>query len=511
MKPLILLSVCTAILILGACSQRSVPAKKSDARNMNTACANLVSSTDHANFSIASSQSISKTGNLPGFCQITGEIKPSIGFEARFPLTDWNGKYYQAGCGGFCGVVEPNRETQSNAINHALRRGYATMTTDAGHKGQHLGDGSWALNNPAAELVYAHKTLPLTLQAGHQLIDMLYNDAPKYSYFSGCSNGGRMAAIAAQRYADLFDGIISGCPVLNLSVNGGVFGAWVLQAMTDSQGDKILGPKFTPKLAMLEENSLKQCDAIDGEADRIISEPFTCKVDLDSIPICSGSSQTTCLTPTERRAVQKWYDGPTNSEGVQLFPGMAPGSERYWGYWYLGTDKGPGPGTLLADGYGKYLGFPEDPKDYDALDFNLDTDIPKLAEQGKLYNALDPDLSAFKKAGGKMIMWHGMSDPLVLPNQSPQYYEAVKAAMGQEGDVPSFYRLFMAPGLGHCWEKPANAPDHMNMLEALENWVESDIAPDTIELTQYDNSKRVFRKGLLRPYPLTAIYEPQNQ
>ena len=188
---------------------------------------------------------------------------------------------------------------------------------------------------------------------------------------------------------------------------------------------------------------------------------------------------------------------------------MTPGSERYWGHWYLGDGTTPGPGTFLADGYGTYLGYPEDPENYNSLNFNFDTDVGKLSEQGKLYDALNPDLTAFKNAGGKMIMWHGLSDPLVLPNQSPKYYEAVEARMGGKENVQSFYRLFMAPGLGHCWDKPANTPDQMDMLGTLEAWVEKGIAPDSIKVTQYyPKSNRIKRKGTLRPYPIQAQYGP---
>jgi feruloyl esterase len=260
---------------------------------------------------------------------------------------------------------------------------------------------------------------------------------------------------------------------------------------------------------MLEANSLAECDELDGRKDGIISKPLICKINLDILPECGKVPDSNCLTKTEKTVIQKWYDGPQNSKGEQVFPGMAPGSERFWDYWYLGDGTRPGPGTLLADGYGTYLGYPEDPAGYNSLDFNFDTDVEKLKEQGKLYNALEPDLTAFKQAGGKMIMWHGLSDPLVLPNQSPAYYEAVEAKMGGRDTVQSFYRLFMAPGLGHCWDKPANAPDQMSMLAALEDWVEKDQAPDVIELTQYyPESDRVKRRGKLMPYPLAAEYGP---
>ena len=469
-------------------------------------CSNLAESKAFPNIAIATATPLPETETLPAFCQITGKITPNIGFEARYPLIDWNGKFFQAGCGGFCGVVDANRETHSNAINHALRRGYAAITTDGGHEGAHIGDPKWAKDNPAAEKVYAEDVLPFTLKAGHQLIDVFYGQTPEYSYFSGCSNGGRMGAIAAQRFPDLFDGIIFGCPVLNLSLNGGVFGSWVLQANSYGQGGRILDHNFHAKLPLLEANAYAQCDAADGSEDGVIAEPFACQVSLDPIPTCEANNLDSCLTADEKSVVRKWYDGPVDRTGKALFYGMPAGSERYWGFWYLGNETFPGAGTLLADGYGAYLGFPEDPDNFSALDFNFDTDVAGLAEQGRLFDSIDPDLSAFQAAGGKMIMWHGMADPLVLPQQSPAYYETVQAEMGADSDISSFFRLFMAPGIGHCWELPAALPDQMSMLEALESWVERGTPPDAIPLRARTEGNQTFPSGELHPYPQTAIY-----
>ena len=202
--------------------------------NIKITCDDLDLSALPSNISITKNVVIQNRIGLPDFCQITGLIEPSINFEARFPVSDWNGNYFQAGCGGFCGLVLPERETHSNSINHALRKGYAAITTDSGHSGDHIGDATWAHNNPLAEQVYARDILPITRAAGHELIKLIYGKDPDFSYFSGCSNGGRLGAKAAQEYPNLFDGIIAGCPVLNLSMNGGVFGAWILQANSDN-------------------------------------------------------------------------------------------------------------------------------------------------------------------------------------------------------------------------------------------------------------------------------------
>ena len=473
--------------------------------NIKITCDDLDLSALPSNISITKNVVIQNRIGLPDFCQITGLIEPSINFEARFPVSDWNGNYFQAGCGGFCGLVLPERETYSNSINHALRKGYAAITTDSGHSGDHIGDARWAHNNPLAEQVYARDILPITRAAGHELIKLIYGKDPDFSYFSGCSNGGRLGAKAAQEYPNLFDGIIAGCPVLNLSMNGGVFGAWILQANSDKNRNIILDKSFKSKIPMLTANAINQCDSLDGKVDGIIQLPNECKIDLSLIPECMVTNDSDCLTSDEKMVVQKFYQGPKNSNGLQLFGGMPPGSERYWDYWYLGSNSLRKPGILLADGYLQYLGMAQDPLNYSALNFNFDKDLNKLVPQGLLFNAINPDLKSFQEAGGKILMWHGSADPLVLPNQSITYYEALKARMGLS-NLQKFYRLYMVPGMGHCWEIPSALPDQMDLLTVLSLWVEEGIQPNIIPIKQNSSSDVMVKEGTLKPYPQLATY-----
>ncbi|MGJ8562794.1 MAG: tannase/feruloyl esterase family alpha/beta hydrolase [Alphaproteobacteria bacterium] len=472
------------------------------------ACEEIAQKAGSPTLQITSSKALTDTGELPPYCQIKGTIAPNIGFEARLPLSDWNGRYLQTGCGGYCGIVAADKPGQSNAINYALKRNYATITTDGGHQSAHIGVSDWALNNREAEEVYAYKTIPLTFEAGQALIQNLYGQRPDFNYFSGCSNGGRLAAIAAQRYPALFDGIIAGCPILNLSKNAGLYGTNIVQSNPKQGQERILGASFKVKLSFLEKEILGQCDGIDGKNDGIISQPFDCKPNIEKIQSCSdGGDANLCLTIAEKSTIENFYRGAVNSDGDKLFYGMPPGSERYWAFWFLDTEKGAAPGNLLATGYVQNLGLESDPTALSAANFNFDTDPAKLVGLAPLYNALDPDLSAFRDAGGKMIMWHGMADPLVLPQQSPEYYENVIESMGGLESSQAFVRLFMAPGIGHCWELTAPTPDHMDLLTALENWVEKDTAPEAIEVTQFHpESKRITRRGRLRPYPLQAEY-----
>ena len=295
--------------------------------------------------------------------------------------------------------------------------------------------------------------------------------------------------MAAQRYPELFDGIFGGAGVLNLSQNGAIFGSWVVQANTHPDGGRILDHRFGVKLPTLEAAILKQCDATDGSTDGVIAKPRRCTVDVEALPRCGGVATEECFTEAEVGVLRKWYGGPRDSAGKQLFPGMPPGSERFMGFWFLDPEGGVAVGNQLGGAYAKYLGFPEETAaDYTALDFDFDADPARIETTGRQLNALDPDLTAFRDAGGKYLMWHGWADPLVLPDQSLAYYESVAQRMGGLEAVDDFFRLFMIPGHGHCWELPAALPDEFNPISILERWVEFGEAPQVLSVGDSDAS-----------------------
>ena len=454
------------------------------------------------NVYVSEARLIKKVEDLPSFCKVRGIIEPNIGFEARLPDKNWNGKFFQAGCGGFCGLIEPDRSSHSNAINHALQKGYAAITTNGGHEGKHLGDAAWAKNNPSAREVYAFSVIKFTYNAGHQLIRSYYEEKPSFSYFSGCSNGGRLAAKAAQIYPDLFDGIISGCPILNLVENAGIFGPWLLQSNLDDQNNEILTEKFNTKLIWLEEYVREKCDGLDGLDDQVIQNVDGCNLTFKDVELCTQSITEKCLSLKEKNALLKLYAGPTNAAGQKLFYGINPGSERYLGYWYLGAGDNPRPGTLLADGFLPNFGF-DFSDNFKAVDFSFEKHIHKLALQKELLDATNPNLKNFFSSNGKLLMWAGLADPLVLPQQAVDYYKSVKALYGEKTD--DAFRLFLVPGMGHCWEIESRIPDQMSMLTVIENWVENEIAPDFIQIQNLNASAKV-KTGLLRPYPMMAEY-----
>jgi feruloyl esterase len=460
---------------------------------------------------VESSAAITDRQDLPGFCAVRGTIEPSIGFEMRLPLGDWNGKLFQSGCGGYCGSVLPDKPGWSNTINGALLKGYAAITSDAGHQGG-LGDASWAENNPQAVLLYAHQSIPLVDAAAKQLVEAFYASKATQNYFGGCSNGGRMGAIAAQRYPQLFDGIFAGGSVLNLSQNGGIYGSWIVQSNTDAQQQRIItASNFAHKLPLLKAQVLAQCDSSDGVADGAIGLPRACTVDVSRLPLCESTTDDTtgsCFTAAEIGVLQRWYAGPVDSSGRQLYPGIPPGSEPYWIVWFLDPPGMTAPGNALGGDYARYLGFPEElPAGYTALDFDFDQDPVRLETNGEMLNGLNPDLHEFRNAGGKLLMWHGWQDPLVLPDQSVAYYESVETSMGGQEAVQEFMRLFMIPGQGHCWELSSDLPDQFDPLDALERWVEDGQAPARLLLSKPHTAGGAadsIQTAVICPYPIDS-------
>jgi feruloyl esterase len=191
---------------------------------------------------------------------------------------------------------------------------------------------------------------------------------------------------------------------------------------------------------------------------------------------------------------------------------MPPGSERYWAVWFLDPEDGTAPGNALGGNYAKYLGFEGGaPDDFTALDFDFDTDPGRLEANGRLLNAVDPDLSAFRDAGGKYLLWHGWQDPLVLPDQTVDWYAGILGHMGGASEVDSFLRLFMIPGMGHCWEMPSSAPDRFDPITVLDNWVERGQAPERLEVLALDPESADAAAAVVCPYPGEPVFLDQTE
>jgi pimeloyl-ACP methyl ester carboxylesterase len=449
---------------------------------------------------VESAQVHPEDGSLPSYCGVRGVLEDRVRFEMRMPVTDWNGKFVVAGCGGFCGSLLPDKPGYSNSINESLKLGYAAITTDGGHEAKSW-ETDWAQDDPRALELYAGAWMPLAVAAGQYLSQSFYQKQPQRTYFSGCSNGGRLGLFAAQRYPELFDAIAAGGGIFDLTGNSGVHGLWLLQSTRDQQGRAVIDRDKIPVLA---EHVRQQCDGLDGLMDGVVSRPEQCRPDIGALQ-CAAGAANKCFTAVELAAIRRLYQGAT-VDGRQLFAGIPPGSESLWPKWVTGTDEDWAWGERAAMGnlrltYGVSSDRPFNPHDYD-----LAKELDNLQRLAPVLNATDPDISAFAEAGGKLFYYHGLADPLILEGRVRQYYADAVAATGEDR-LQQSARFVMVPGHGHCWEKPGQVADDFNPVAVIDRWVESGEAPDYIVAELVGASSGAQRSRKLCPYPQQAQFQ----
>jgi len=264
--------------------------------------------------------------DLPEYCRVLGYVRPAINFEIRLPTSSWNGKFYMAGCGGFCGKLESDN-TRINAINIGLKRNYAVSTTDGGHWGETLSDGRWAYHNRQAEIDWGYRAVHETARVTKAVIEAFYEQVPERSYFQGCSTGGRQAVMEAWRYPDDFDGIISGAGDIDAST-WYVFTTWLARANTGLDGSYLIS---AAEAKLIGKAVVDACDRVDGLEDGLIDDPRACRFD-PAILACEGDQAANCLSENQVDALKKIYDGPRDTAGRQLYEGLPFGSEPFWPY-----------------------------------------------------------------------------------------------------------------------------------------------------------------------------------
>jgi feruloyl esterase len=461
---------------------------------------------------LLSAVEVPASGGLPAYCRVLGYVRPAIDFEARLPLADWNGKFYEAGCGGFCGLLDADRPNMFNSISYALRRGYAVAAMDGGHWGANAVDGRWALGNPVAKADWAWRAVTETARVGKFLVRAFYGTPQSHAYFNGCSTGGRMAGIEATRFPVDFDGIVMGAPALDYTGLVATDFAWVARANTGADGKPVIGPD---KLPLIRDAVLKACPARDG----MVTDPRGCDFKPASLA-CQGDDSANCLSGAQVTALDKLYAGPRDSAGRQLYPGGVPvGSEANWGLWITGTGSVPPTLPLFARDFLRYMAFePDAGPTYSISQFDFDRDPARLAPMASLYNAatwvpgspgevVGADLSSFARSGGRMIVWHGWGDPLVTPFMTVAWYEAWAKAAGGMDAARKTARLFMIPGMDHCGINVNNASivdSGIDPLTALEAWVEHGIAPDTLLATKRALDGKIVWRHPICAYPNVA-------
>jgi len=465
---------------------------------------------------ITSIESVPAAGALPAYCRFKGTTAPQISFELRLPVA-WNGKFLMQGCGGMCGWLN------MGATEDSLEKHYAVVNTDMGHADPPA-VAIWAYDNRSAELDFAYRSTWTTAVVSKRIAEAFYGSAPKRSYFNGCSTGGRQGMIAAQRFPELFDGIISGAPVLNQTGTGLLHLLWSARANVGADGKPILS---TAKLARVHDAVIAACDRMDGVADGVIPDPRACNFRPEALACTdgggraearrgvgssnvgaatSGSIAAACLTPEELGALRKLYDGASNSTGHLTWAGgggLQRGSEYTWSPVFVNEAGKHGliiASPSLIQQLMQYKAFYVDPgPSMTLMDFDFERDVPRLALTESFYNAQNPDLRRFKARGGKLLAYHGWDDTEVTPGYSADYYETTTRTMGGPDATREFYRLFMVPGMGHC--RRGNGADAIDYLDALERWVEKGEAPE--QLIAHKLVKEQSYLGLPRPrFPL---------
>lgn len=432
---------------------------------------------------------------VPTMCRVACIVSPAIRFEVWMPEGEgWNGRFQAVGGGGLAGVISYSR------MARAVRAGYASASTDTGHEAS---DSSWLADRQRL-IDYGYRAIHEMTVKAKAIIAAHYGTGPAFSYFNGCSTGGRQGLMEAQRYPGDYDGIVAGAPV-NRFTHLHIGQLWTAHATLKKPGAVLTSDDLT----LVSNAVLAQCDGLDGVKDRILTDPRMCEFAPSVLQCDSGQTQS-CLAAPQVQALEMIYQGAVNPRtGAQIYPGLEPGSE--------GPQRNNPGWVSIMNGERPFFideavigGMTFESADYDWRTFDFDKDVEIV--DAKLYgvlNAVDPNLRDFKAQGGKIIIYHGWNDPGVMPQQTVDYFESVvdfagKATGGDGRDyTDEFARLFMLPGVGHC--RGGTGPDRADFMSAIAAWVEDGEAPDRITASKVVDGNVTMTRPLC-PHPLVAVY-----
>ncbi|MFT5484812.1 MAG: pimeloyl-ACP methyl ester carboxylesterase, partial [Halieaceae bacterium] len=449
-------------------------------------------------------------------CKVAGVIGPEIHFELLLP-EKWNGKFVMGGGGGFVGLVI------NSALSYGpLQSGYATVGTDTGHQGHPL-DASWAHNNLERLVNFGHQSVHRTAVTAKALTRAYYQKDISNNYFVGCSRGGGQALMEAQRYPEDFEGIVAGAPARNWTMGLGAGTTQINQKMYPDPNNlqqAIIGPI---EQELIESSYLEMCDARDGIKDGILNDPRECKFDVASL-LCKGAKTDSCLSRDQLAAVKTVYEGPQDAQGNKMYSGFAFGGENSAGGWprwltgglkfQAGLDEFQGgvdvgdnaapvaPNAHFSFGNGVMKYFVYNDPDWSYKNYNFENFRKDAELAANTLNANNPDLSAFRKRGGKLLMFTGWSDSAITPLGTIAYYEEVLAHDKTAADDT---RLFMMPGVEHCQGGPG--PSFTNHLDEIDKWVVSGKAPEQTPAYWLDEKFQPNGSRLLCAYPKVAKYD----
>jgi hypothetical protein len=419
-------------------------------------------------------------GPLPAHCRVDGVINRrkgvggqefGISFALALPQPDaWNGDFMMQGGGGGNGFVSYPTGANYAGDKPALSRGFAVASTDTGHKAKTGAFDFSFMRDQQAYLDFAFLANAEVAGVAKQIIAHYYAKPTAYSYFVGCSTGGREGMILSQRYPAAFNGIVSGDPAMRTGLSNLAIAQWIPVAYNQAAPKDASGKPQTDKFLSEDDRKLfmsslmKQCDAKDGVADGMISDPLGCDFD-PAVLACKNGQNENCIASEKIAAIKKAFGGPKNAYGTQVYPGFLYDSGI--------NNKGPVPG-LLALGknglFGPYTTATE-----------LDVDKAALHASDPLVEPASTNLSTFSGDGGKLIFFHGDSDPWFSPLDTLGYYKSLAETNGGAEKVAEWSRIFLVPGMTHCGGGPSL--DHFDMLSAIVNWVEKGTAPESVIAT----------------------------
>lgn len=455
----------------------------------------------------------------PAHCLVQGVIEPRIGagqrsygtgFELRLP-DDWNGRFLFQGGGGWDGQVRPavGIIDRSNPADTALRRGFVVASTDAGHSGDSATDGWFGIDQKARE-DNGYNSVRLVTERGKALIERYYGAEADYSYFMGCSNGGRQGMVAAVRMPEAFDGVLSGAPAFDLTPSI-IAWNWNTRALMnaapqDGDGRPIVADAFTDEeLTMVSDAAIAACDSDDGHEDGLVLRPSQCSFDPAVLACEGGERAEGCLSNAQVTALQKIQSGPVDGEGNVIYHGWplanidGPEGARAWMLGNAQDGNTNARGWSFSQGWMQLVGATPPRPDFDPLNFDID-DREFLMEAEPIFAATSTDYEAFRENGGKIIWWHPNADPAFSVNHFLNWYDEFKADQGGPEAAAEFSRAYLVPAMHHCAGGPG--PVSFDGLTVLVDWVENDVEPNSIaaEATGDNNLEMP-----LCPYPQHAV------
>lgn len=487
-------------------------------------------------------------------CVIEGVISPQIRFLVHLPAEGWTQRYLQTGCGGLCGrlaIQSPQRDCRFEQDGTM-----AMASTDMGHTAG--AGGIWAAADMQLRVDFGYRGVHTTALIAKELMQVYYGQKPKFSYFSGCSDGGREALMSAQRYPEDFDGIAAGAPSLNFLAHNSMYHGWNAHIVQAASPNPTVRERDLP---ILHRKALAQCDTADGLKDGIISDP-TCRVDPLAW-VCAPDQHEDCISQRTARAASELYRGAHEGDTRLVIGSLVPGSELSWINVLVPRELPPAPmadgkpspsapvdaatGSTAQGGTSvsalpsaqaaeppgdspapapamdqlyfaqpvrtaspksaqeilQSLAFvdPYDP-DWKLSDFRFEASVfEKLKPMHALLDATNPDLGPFHAAGGKLLIWHGLADPNIAPANSMAYYQAVRDTIGQEA-TDEVMRLFLVPGLAHCGG--GYGMRSLDAMTPLIDWVENGQAPKVLMASATHADAALDRGRNIHPFPYTS-------